>query len=1014
MSTSNSFFKKLLNYLPIILIVFTAMLTVNAQPNRVDSSFNAYSEVNSISTANFILQPDNKTIVFGDFHIVNGVINNSIARLNADGTVDNTFNCAVCDFPVTSVLLQPDGKIIIGGETSEQSGQSRMYRLNSDGSRDASFTSPFPSVVAPESNRADVRAIQPDGKILVVLISRRFANFINYKLYRLNPNGTVDNTFTTINISSSSGGVSGERPGKISVLPDGKILLVTNSIATCPTCASGNALLKRFNPDGTIDTTFELLSVTNPGPSASINDFYVQSDGSVIIVGKFTAVNGASRQNIAKLSPAGILTSSFSTPFTSIINRVEVLPDGKVLVSTNNSFYRFSAEGVLDNSFVSPSNLTQINYWMLDSAGRIFLFGVFVENGASVRKFARLGQNGSIESSFTVSFGTVGPVTTIAAQADGKVIIAGGFIRVNGVPRVSMARVNADGTLDSTFNSGSGFNVSSVSKIIVQPDGKILVGGYFRFYNGIFRPRLLRLNTDGSIDETFSQIFSDGSTQELTMALLPDGKILVGGGLGTIGGTGVSNALPRLNANGTVDVSFRPVFGDATIRSIVVQTDGKIMVGGTFTNVNGVNRTGLVRLNADGSSDASFDAGNITFVRQIEIQANGKYLVLGSGISRLNNDGSTDTSFLPASFNGIINQFLAQPDGSILVVGQFTTVGGLPRSGLTRLKSNGTVDASFFPIGANNQIRVIERQADGRILVGGDFTRLANTIRIGLARLIVTPNSIVPTYDYDGDGKSDISVFRDGIWHLQRSQAGFGAVYWGLASDKIAPADFDGDGKTDPTVYRPSNGEWSILRSSDNTATVLRFGAPEDLPRPADFDGDGKADITVFRPSNGTWYRINSSNNQFYAVQFGAAGDAPVIADFDGDGKADIAVYRPSNGTWYWLRSSDGHFAVLQFGISEDKPVPADYDGDGKTDIAVWRPSNGVWYRLNSSNNQFFAAQFGMNGDVPTVGDYDGDGKADIAVFRNGIWYLQQSTAGFTTVQFGAATDKPVQNAFVP
>ena len=297
-------------------------------------------------------------------------------------------------------------------------------------------------------------------------------------------------------------------------------------------------------------------------------------------------------------------------------------------------------------------------------------------------------------------------------------------------------------------------------------------------------------------------------------------------------------------------------------------------------------------------------------------------------------------------------------------------------------------------------------QADGNGATFGDQIYTTNTT--------VQPAKNV--FDFDGDGKSDISVFRDGVWHLQRSQLGFTAIGWGVASDKIAPADFDGDGKTDLTVYRPSNGEWSVLRSLDNTIYIIRFGAPEDLPRPADFDGDGKADICVWRPSNGVWYRLNSSDGQFAATAFGQAGDAPLVADFDGDGKSDIAVYRPSNGVWYWLRSSDNQFAAVQFGASEDKSVAADYDGDGKTDVAVFRPSNGVWYRLNSGDGSFFAVQFGQASDLPTLGDYDGDGRADIAVFRpsNGVWYLQQTSNGFTGIAFGASGDKPIPNAFVP
>ena len=276
---------------------------------------------------------------------------------------------------------------------------------------------------------------------------------------------------------------------------------------------------------------------------------------------------------------------------------------------------------------------------------------------------------------------------------------------------------------------------------------------------------------------------------------------------------------------------------------------------------------------------------------------------------------------------------------------------------------------------------------------------------------IDAPSARTP-FDFDGDGKSDISVFRpaSGIWYIQQSQNGFAGFTFGQAGDVIAPADFDGDGKTDLAVFR--NGSWYIQRSTAGF-TGVSFGQSGDLPRPADFDGDGKADIAIFRPSSGQWYYINSSNMTVSGITFGQNGDAPVPGDYDGDGKADVAVFRPSTGIWYLNRSTAG-FTGITFGQAGDVPVPANYDGDLKTDIAVFR--NGAWYGLNSSNGSFFGVSFGQSGDIPVPADYDGDGKADIGVFRPsiGTWYIQRTTSGFYGLSFGASTDKPVPSAFQP
>ena len=207
--------------------------------------------------------------------------------------------------------------------------------------------------------------------------------------------------------------------------------------------------------------------------------------------------------------------------------------------------------------------------------------------------------------------------------------------------------------------------------------------------------------------------------------------------------------------------------------------------------------------------------------------------------------------------------------------------------------------------------------------------------------IIWIPNSpwwyydIADPADYDGDRKTDVAVFRrsDAIgdaasFMVLQSSTGSGIdARWGSSGlDKSVSADYDGDGKTDLAVYRGNASgtlvnAWFILQSSNGVVRVERFGLPTDRHIPADYDGDGKADIAVWRPSNGFWYRINSSDNSFSSIQFGLPSDKPTPADYDGDGKTDVAVFRPSNGVWYLQRSTEG-LTAQRFGLQDDIPLP--------------------------------------------------------------------------------------------
>ncbi len=315
-------------------------------------------------------------------------------------------------------------------------------------------------------------------------------------------------------------------------------------------------------------------------------------------------------------------------------------------------------------------------------------------------------------------------------------------------------------------------------------------------------------------------------------------------------------------------------------------------------------------------------------------------------------------------------------------------------------------------------------------------TGAARTGTIKIGDKILTVNQEGPTtapsvnrvLDFDGDRRTDFSAIQNTggamIWHNFRSADGYAPINFGSFNDDIAvPNDYDGDGKTDVAVWRATTGAFYNLKSSNNTFQAFQFGQIGDNPNVTqDFNGDLKADYAVTRAvgSNLVWY-ISDSANGLRAVQFGIASDKPLRGDFDGDGKADLAVYRAANNTFFVKKSTNNEEIGYTFGnATTDKIVPADYDGDGKTDFAVWRTTNGVWYYVKSSNGAVTAVQFGAANDLPTPGDYDGDGRTDFAVWRPnaaqneaGTFYVQNSTSGFSAFGWGNTQMKIPANSIL-
>ncbi len=415
-----------------------------------------------------------------------------------------------------------------------------------------------------------------------------------------------------------------------------------------------------------------------------------------------------------------------------------------------------AADGDLDTTFDSSvgANST-VESIAVKPDGKVVIGGTFTSYGFTERqRVAQLNANGSLDTGFDPNAAvTPGNVLAVATDSDGKVLVGGEVTDLSGPPQQTLARLNANGSQDTTFNAGNtGFGIGGrIHAIVVQPDGRILVGGYLGSYNGISRNGLYRLNADGSLDSSFV----GSGTQAIgapvfAISLLPDGKIVVGGEFNTFNGTPRAR-LARLHPDGSLDTTFDPQTGpDQAVFAVPVQPDGKIVIAGQFSNYNGVSISRIARVNVDGLLDNAFTPGTgaSNHLKTAVLQADGKILITGiftnyngmsrSGFARINPDGSPDPSLISGLVSTQVNALALEAGGKILLGGTFTEYQATPRGHVARVLNPGTsavsdkgvyFDTATHPKTEGETAQVIVRRGAGstgpvsvQFTVGGTAT----------------------------------------------------------------------------------------------------------------------------------------------------------------------------------------------------------------------------------------------------------------------------------------------------
>ncbi len=596
-----------------------------------------------------------------------------------------------------------------------------------------------------------VVVVQPDGKILIggnfTTLSPNGGGVVTRnRIARLNPDGTLDAAFDP----NSNGFVY-----SIALQSDGKILVGgAFSGAASIGGQTRNHIARLDAVTGAADTTF------NPNANDYVFAITVQSDGKILAGGLFNgagSIGGQARNRIARLDAAGV-PDSFNPNASSTVRTIAVQSDGKVLVGgffngansiggqPRNFIARLDATSGSADSF-NPNANNQVLSFAIQPDGKIVVGGLFNGpasiGGQARNRIARLDTTGAVD---TFDPSANGDVDTVVRQLDGKILASGIFTSIGGQTRNRIARLDPVTGLADSFDPNANNEIISVA---VQQDGNILAGGLFGgagSIGGQTRNNIARLERNGTLDQTLN-LSLVGSNVRAT-AVQPDGKLLIGGLFTSVLGT-TRNNIARLNSDGTLDVTFNPNATGGDVFSIVVLADGKVLVSGAFTNIGGQPRNRVARLDGTTGVADTFDPNANGDVDALEVQPDGRILIGGAfltlspnggvavarnRIARVNSDGSLDSGFNPSADNTVFTIGI-QSDGRVLAGGQFINIGGQPRNRIARLDTTtGAADLTFNP-NADDLVNLIAVQSNGRAVAGGQFASIGLQSRSRIARL---------------------------------------------------------------------------------------------------------------------------------------------------------------------------------------------------------------------------------------------------------------------------------------
>ncbi len=733
------------------------------------------SQVDIIAPAN---DGTGDVYVGGEFTVYDSTASNYIIRLHSDGSVDSAFNIGSgFDSSVSAIVPATDGSgdIYVGGFFTSYNGTASngIIRLHSDGSVDTNF-----DIGSGISSYGYVSSIVPatdgSGNIYVAGGFSSFNGTNDSDIVRLHNDGSVDSNFNVGTGFDFSSFVT-----TMAEATDGSGDIYVGGSFTSYNGTNSHGII-RLNNDGSIDSTFNVGSGISSNGTVDTITPLTDGSGEVYVGGGFVSYNGTYRSDLIRLHSDGSIDTGFNfgpAGFTRDVYQVVAVNDGSGDIYAGGAFtsyngldnshhlIRLHSDGSVNSDFNIGDGFDNTVYTIAqstDGSGDIYVGGMFFSyNDKAGHSIVRLNSDGSADTGFTRSNGFDSGIDTIAPAADGSgdIYLGGLFNSYNGTASNRIIRLNKDGSIDSGFNIGTGFD-SLVDIIAPANDGSgdIYVGGDFSSYNGTSSNGFLRLNQDGSIDSGFN-IGSgfDGIVISVVPATDGTGDIYVGGHFAHYNGT-ASNNLVRLHSDGSVDTAFNVGTGfDSDVYIIAPATDGSgdIYVGGFFTSYNGTTSNNIIRLHSNGSvvSDFNVGTGFNGYVGSIAPATDGSGDVyVGGGftsyngttsnkIIRLHSDGSINTDFnIGSGFDSDPYTIAPTTDGSgdMYIGGDFSSYNGTASHYLIRLNSDGSIDSGFnVNVGFNNDVVTIvpANNGFGDIYLGGVFSSYQTTTALGFIAL---------------------------------------------------------------------------------------------------------------------------------------------------------------------------------------------------------------------------------------------------------------------------------------